>query len=293
MKIANPIYDVVFKYLLEDIEIARELLTAILGVPILGLEMKPQETLVTGESGEIKIFHLDFKAVIDLGAGHQKTVLIELQKAKKSHDILRFRKYLGENYSKEEVRKTLCGEVESYALEIVSIYLLGFKLAGVEAAVLKVGRRYENVITGEETVATNEFITHLTHESFTIQIPRLENAQRTELEEILEVFSQDNIAGNVHILDFKRETKNRVVKKMVKRLSKAASNEQIKKGMDAEDSIERLIRRETEERLKIYEEKLQESEEKLQEKETKLQESEREKEELRRQLEEALKQLKK
>lgn len=31
MLIANPIYDVVFKYLLEDIEIARGLLTAILG----------------------------------------------------------------------------------------------------------------------------------------------------------------------------------------------------------------------------------------------------------------------
>lgn len=270
----------------------------------MGLQVKPQETLVTGESGEIKIFHLDFKAVIDLGEGHQKTVLIELQKAKKSHDILRFWKYLGENYGKEEIRKTLSGEVESYALEIVSIYILGFKLEGVEAAVLKVGRKYENAITGEAVVALNEFITHLTHESFTIQIPRLENAQRNDLEEILEVFSQDNIGENMHVLDFKKESKNPVVKKMVKRLSKAASNEEIKKGMDAEDSIDRLINREAEEKLKkqaeLYEaklqekeEKLQEKEEKLQEKEEKLQESEREKEQLRIQLEEALKQIKK
>ena len=33
MIIANPIYDVVFKYLLEDVEIARELLSTILGEP--------------------------------------------------------------------------------------------------------------------------------------------------------------------------------------------------------------------------------------------------------------------
>ncbi|MEY4205136.1 MAG: hypothetical protein RL013_2840, partial [Bacteroidota bacterium] len=34
MIIANPLYDVVFKYLLEDIEIAKELLAAILGEDI-------------------------------------------------------------------------------------------------------------------------------------------------------------------------------------------------------------------------------------------------------------------
>lgn len=290
MIIANPIYDVVFKYLLEDIEIARELLTVILGVNILGLQVKPQETLVNGESGEIKIFHLDFKAVIDLGGGKQKTVLIELQKAKKSHDILRFRKYLGENYRKEEVRKGATGEMESYALEIVTIYLLGFKLEGAEVAALKIGRKYENAITGEEVLASNEFITHLTHESFTIQIPRLENAQRNQLEEVLEVFSQDNIGSDLHVLNFKKDSKNPLVKKMVKRLWKAASNEHIKKGMEAEDSIDRLITRETEEKLR---EQAELYEEKLQEKEEKLQESEREKDALRKQLEEALKQLRK
>jgi hypothetical protein len=43
MIIANPIYDVVFKYLLEDIEIARELLSTILGEEIVSLNLRPQE----------------------------------------------------------------------------------------------------------------------------------------------------------------------------------------------------------------------------------------------------------
>ncbi|GAB4413039.1 MAG: hypothetical protein OHK0039_19540 [Bacteroidia bacterium] len=44
MIIANPLYDVVFKYLFEDVEIARGLLSAILGEEVLRLELKPQET---------------------------------------------------------------------------------------------------------------------------------------------------------------------------------------------------------------------------------------------------------
>jgi hypothetical protein len=128
MIIANPIYDVVFKYLLDDTEIARELLSTILGVNIIQLK---------DEAGEIKIFHLDFKAVISMADGTQKSVLIELQKAKKSLDIMRFRRYLGENYGKEEIRTNDDGQAEGYAIEIVTIYILGYKLVGVDVPSLK------------------------------------------------------------------------------------------------------------------------------------------------------------
>jgi hypothetical protein len=260
MIIANPIYDVVFKYLLEDLEIARELLATILGANIVQLSVKPQETIVRDDGGEIKIFHLDFKAVIDLANGEQKTVLIELQKAKKSHDILRFRTYLGENYTKEEIKTNAKGEQEGYAIEIVTIYILGFILKGVEVPVLKVSRKYTDAITEEEVVANNEFITKLTHESYTIQIPRLRHDQRTKLEEVLEVFSQDNISDDLHNFEFKKVPNNPLLKKIIKRLSKAASDSKIKRTMEAEDMIERLINREANEKIKVYEEKLEESE---------------------------------
>lgn len=41
MIVANLIYDVVFKYLPEDTEITRELLSTILGEEILTIELKP------------------------------------------------------------------------------------------------------------------------------------------------------------------------------------------------------------------------------------------------------------
>ena len=63
MIIANPIYDVVFKYLLEDIEIARGLLSTIIGEEIVALSFQPQEvTLQKVQATEIiRILRLDFK----------------------------------------------------------------------------------------------------------------------------------------------------------------------------------------------------------------------------------------
>ncbi|TAG21669.1 MAG: hypothetical protein EAZ32_04550 [Cytophagia bacterium] len=54
MIIANPLYDVVFKYLLEDLEIARELLAIILGQEVLSIEVKPQETIAENAASSIR-----------------------------------------------------------------------------------------------------------------------------------------------------------------------------------------------------------------------------------------------
>ncbi|MBK9462903.1 MAG: hypothetical protein IPN94_26690 [Sphingobacteriales bacterium] len=50
MLIANPIYDVVFKYLLEDLEIAKGLLSEILQTEILHIAVEQQETSTFKES---------------------------------------------------------------------------------------------------------------------------------------------------------------------------------------------------------------------------------------------------
>ena len=43
MLLANPIYDVVYKYLMEDTEIARRLLSKITGEEIIEISVQPQE----------------------------------------------------------------------------------------------------------------------------------------------------------------------------------------------------------------------------------------------------------
>ena len=121
MQIANPIYDTIFKYLMEDIEIAKIILSAILNEEILTVEVKPQEMTVNVKSkGKpiVRIIKLDFKATIQCADGTLKKALIEIQKAKKGSEIKRFRRYLGLNYVEEDN----IGKNRTESLPITSIY---------------------------------------------------------------------------------------------------------------------------------------------------------------------------
>ena len=157
MRIANPIYDVVFKYLMEDFDIARAMLSVILDVKIISIEVKAQETIVLVGDRKMKVYYFDFKAVIKDKEGKTKKVLIELQKAKRSLDIIRFRQYLGKNYSDIDVQTDFEGNSEPFPLEIVTVYMLGFKLGGeMDFAVLHTKPTTTNVLTKKVINFSNE-----------------------------------------------------------------------------------------------------------------------------------------
>ena len=62
MKVANAIYDVVFKYLLEDRNIAKLLLSGLLQTEVLDLELKPQEYSIPVSGRSLTVYRIDFKA---------------------------------------------------------------------------------------------------------------------------------------------------------------------------------------------------------------------------------------
>ena len=77
--IANPIYDSVFKYMMEDDRVAKIMLSALLQKEIIHLEMRPHEyTGVTQR--KISMMRIDFAATIKNEDGTQQLILIELQK---------------------------------------------------------------------------------------------------------------------------------------------------------------------------------------------------------------------
>mgnify|MGYP001182393573 FL=1 len=102
IQIANPIYDVVFKYLMEDAKVAKLLLSAIIGEEVTVLEFLPQESALESKNRSLTVYRLDFSAKIKTDEG-LKNVIIEVQKAKFPSDIIRFRKYLGEQYKKNSL----------------------------------------------------------------------------------------------------------------------------------------------------------------------------------------------
>ncbi len=244
MIIANPIYDTVFKYLMEDTDIAKGVLSVILNSEITDLTLRPQER--TSESAiddrlPVNIYRLDFIAVIKESSGAYKKALIELQKTKRSTNIQRFRKYLGENYQKED-KLLINGKEKAQSLEIVTIYFLGFELDDVPTSVLKVKNCFIDVITGKqlEYEPFDKFIRLLNHEScYTVQIPKLHPNEQSRVENVLNIFSQRYQTDDEHKLNYSGNMSDPLVEKMVNRLTRAIADQSLRDRMDIEDEIEK------------------------------------------------------
>jgi molybdopterin converting factor small subunit len=239
--IANPIYDVVFKYLMEDTEIAKLILSTIIDEEIESLDFLPQENILTIENRSLTVYRLDFSAKIRLADQSFKQVLIEIQKAKYSTDIMRFRRYLGEQYKKttgiyydqEEGKK----RVKKRAIPILTIYFLGHKLENFNIPVIKVKRSYINGISDEVLNGKESFIESLTHDSYVIVIPELSSEKQSELEQMLTIFDQTLIISDEHILLIKESEYPERFKPIIRRLHMASASHEIRQKMEAEDEI--------------------------------------------------------
>ncbi len=246
MIIANPLYDVVFKYLLEDMDIAKEFLSTILKEEILYVEPKPQETVTeVSADGDIRIIRFDFKVTIETPTGELKKTLIELQKLKQSFEIMRFRRYLGDNYAKEDDVISGDGTVIKMPLPIVTIYILGFLLEKLKTAVVKINREYRDVLT--DTVIPNikeDFVELLTHDSYVIQARLLAPEAKTKLERVLQIFNPKFKTPDRHKLNFTGNTEEPIVQKMLNRLQRAIADEELRRNMDVEDEVYRVLERE-------------------------------------------------
>ena len=256
MRIINPIYDVAFKYLMEDTEIARKLIGKIIGEDIKSLASQPQEITGKSEKFGILIFRLDFKATILTESGEYKTVLIELQKAKMYDDLLRFRNYLAENYRKKVDVETALGIVEEQTLPITTIYFLGFPLPKIETSLLKINREYIDLVSGKKLEVKTDFVEKLTHDSFVILITELPPKERTELEGILKVFNQnyqlDSDARLIEI-DELEYAENELFQEMFARLQKGATDGEVLKRMQLEDEVESTIEKHIRDKEKLVE----------------------------------------
>ena len=237
--IANPIYDTVFKFLMEDNRVAKILLSALLQKEVVEVQMRQTEYTDSNRS-PISMFRLDFAAKIREKDGKEHTVLIELQKTWRLSETLRFRQYLGTQYLDKENIPVTKENSKRFALPMISIYILGHKLGDLQEPVVYVRRRYLDqdsnpIVRG----VPDPFIESLTHDTIIVQIPYLQGRTRNRLERLLNMFDQAyTIKGNEHFLqideDKMEDNDERLV---VYRLVKAAAAPDIRRAMDVEDEI--------------------------------------------------------
>ena len=157
MVIANPIYDVVFKRMMENERVARFFIGTLLEQTIESVEVKPQEFTYTDELAGLAVFRLDFIATIKTEGGEVKKVLIEIQKAKNQIDLMRFRNYLAEQYKKEDKINN-----EKIILPITTIYILGFQLPEINTSCIKVERNYKDLVNNKIINTKSDFVEKLT-----------------------------------------------------------------------------------------------------------------------------------
>jgi len=234
MRIANPIYDVVFKYLLDDEKVAKLLLSALLGQEV--LELDGRATEVRHEANpSLLVLRLDFAATVRLEDGSSKLVLIELQKAHNPVDVLRFRKYLGSQYAdRNNIVADSAGR--AHGLPIVTVYFLGEGLELTTAPVVRVGRHYTDAATGEHLQIAEPFVEALTHDCIVVQINRLKDRRRTELERLLMVFDQGLAErADPHHLEVLEEEYPERYREVLRRLLRAIAEKKVRDGMDVED----------------------------------------------------------
>ena len=274
MVIANPIYDTVFKRLMENRRVARFFVETLIGEHIEEIAMMPKEYTYEkkakkpekkgqneNETEEVEILSViryDFVATIRNADGENKKVLIEIQKSKKPADLMRFRTYLGEQYKLQDVVEVATGKVEK-ALPIISIYLLGFTIPKIKAQAIKVGRTYIDMIGQTEIKQKSSWIEALTHDGYFVQIPHVKGKPRTLLEKLLSIFEQQYFIDDKNtIKDYEYPIDDDNVRVMIDLLRHAAADAQTKREMQEAwwaDKNEELWENELKENKKMIEEK--------------------------------------
>jgi hypothetical protein len=266
MKIANPIYDVVFKYLMENNQIAKDFLSLILGIEIISVEVQAQEFVEINKQTGLRVYRIDFKATVRDKNGNLKTILIEIQKSKNGLEIERFQSYIGLNYLKQNIVLDEENVSRKVGYPITPIYLLGFRLKNVKVPVLKVERTYLNGISRKKLKAKEDFVEKLSHDLYAIQIPRLKMQVRTDLEKMLDVFNSAKYkTSDNRIFDYTGDTSDPRIARVVKHLGRAIiDDDNMLHSMLVEDEIEELLARERRQR-ELLDKKAQESLKKLEE----------------------------
>ena len=242
MRIANPMYDAAFKYLMDDQAAARLLVGAVLGEEVESLQALPQERSVRpsspAPSGEmLTVRRVDFAATVRTAGGERLRVLVEVQKARFTDEVMRFREYLGRHYADRDNYDEGADRRRRHR-PLRAIYILGECLPRTAATVLRVAREYVDGVSGQRLSEREEFVEALSHDCWVVQVPLLASRRRTDLERLLSVFDQELRApGEQHVLEVdEREIPQRYAP-VLRRLEGAAASVEVADSMALEDEV--------------------------------------------------------
>ena len=264
MFIANPLYDVVFRYMLEDLEVAKLFLGTLLEKEIIDLEFLHTEVTVNLteekhakakssrkkvstslktdilEQKTLTVLRLDFAATVKDKSGKPMQIIIELQKARLLGNMERFRNYLGKQYLNTNLYHNLPAPppITRAGIPIYPIYILGYTLSPEyeKIPVIVVENKVLDRFSRSEIKKDDPFITSLFHEGMIIQITELKKQRRDRVEKLLSIFDNADVFDKF-VLNFAEGSYPAEFGLLISRLVQAAANEKIRETMQTEDTI--------------------------------------------------------
>ncbi len=307
--IPNPIYDVVFRYLMQDYDSALIIISTLIGEKIKRLDFQPlthaikktdaenisqserlvnkrfekEKKKILGDNSlsdidkqikiseitikdpvtnqDIKLFHLDFVAIIEKQNGEIEQVMIELQKVAIETDIFRFKQYIAENFQKKRKVKIIDPDTgqevtEDYPYRLIPVFILNFEIEyEIKDLMIKTKQINTGIFTNKELNKKNKFIANLTYELYVVQLPYLNKIDESLLENdeyriklyaLLKLFDQEaKKDDNEYRLRLIRKIFPKFLDGIIERLQTAdIDNPDLEKQMQAEDNyLKPLLRR--------------------------------------------------
>ena len=201
--IANAIYDSVFKYLMQDTKAASVLLGALLGTKVVDLKMKNNEYAVKVKN-KLDVLRIDFSATILDKNGNKKLITIELQNAYLKSEVMRFRKYLAEQY--KDKNNFLEKDGRKIPVPIVTIYILGHPCCDKKEPVIYGNPEFYNAERQKlEGLLDSDFVNGLIHHLIIVQVPYLKLNAKTKVEKYLDFLNQ------LHKIDKTKNNTNEIL----------------------------------------------------------------------------------
>jgi hypothetical protein len=223
---------------MENEEVAKFIVSTLLGRPVVSIEVKSQEiTYIDEEESRIQIvalrlFRLDFVATIQTGVNEYTKALIEVQKALKVANLRRFRKYIAEHYRREDVIDN-----KKVTLPIIGIYILGFELPEISTSCVRVNKSYYDAIHELPLDTKSHFIERIMHNCVVVQAGKIEKDRYiTPLDKLLSVFEQNYFidAGSEITKYFRHPIDDENIRRIIDILHYCASDADERKKIEAE-----------------------------------------------------------
>ena len=236
--IANPLYDTVFKFLMEDRRVSSIIIGRLLQKKIKSITQRNNDVTQAGVDG-LRLLRLDYAAVVEDENGNEVEVCIELQRASTETEVERFRQYLATQYSnKANVDK------HGNPLHIISIYFLGHNLDRDETPAVM----YVDHVCRDEGLQILKmpklvFVEAMTHNLIIVQTLKLKPRPNTLLGRLLDIFriKPERRSDKTIEYDEREDYEDSGMVTVLRRLEQAAANEKLKKEMLLEDELLTII----------------------------------------------------